>query len=63
VTTHYDGLLAEEDLLRKDNICFTEKNSDGATVLYPLTHFKGENRITSLQKAYQFGKFGAISNI
>lgn len=63
VTTHYDGLLAEEDLLRKDNIWFTEKNNDGATVLYPLTDFKGLNRITSLQKAYKFGKFGAIPNI
>jgi len=63
LTTHYDGLLEEDDLLRKDNIWFTEKNSDGATVLYPLTDFKGLNRITSLQKAYQFGKFGAIPNI
>lgn len=63
VTTHYDGLLAEEDLLRKDNIWFTEKNNDGATILYPLTDFKGLNRISSLQKAYKFGKFGAIPNI
>jgi len=63
LTTHYDGLLEEDDLLRKDNIWFTEKNSDGATVLYPLTDFKGLNRITSLQKAYKFGKFGAIPNI
>ncbi|WP_455665123.1 AAA family ATPase [Phocaeicola sp.] len=63
LTTHYDGLLAEEDLLRKDNVWFTEKNSDGATVLYPLTDFKGLNRISSLQKAYQFGKFGAVPNI
>jgi len=63
ITTHYDGLLAEEDLLRKDNIWFTEKNSDGATILYPLTDFKGLNRISSLQKAYKFGKFGAIPKI
>ncbi len=63
VTTHYDGLLAEDDLLRNDNIWFTEKNNDGATVLYPLTDFKGLNRISSLQKAYRFGKFGAIPNI
>lgn len=62
LTTHYDGLLAEEDLLRKDNVWFTEKNSDGATILYPLTDFKGLNRINSLQKAYKFGKFGAIPN-
>ncbi len=63
VSTHYDGLLAQDDLLRNDNIWFTEKNKDGATVLYPLTDFKGLNRISSLQKAYRFGKFGAIPNI
>lgn len=63
LTTHYDGLLAEEDLLRKDNVWFTEKSSEGNTVLYPLTDFKGLNRINSLQKAYKFGKFGAIPNI
>jgi AAA15 family ATPase/GTPase len=45
LTTHYDGLLGEEDLLRKDNIWFAEKNTDGASVLYPLTDFKGLNRI------------------
>ena len=60
LTTHYDGLLGEEDLLRKDNIWFAEKNTDGASVLYPLTDFKGLNRISSLQKAYKFGKFGAV---
>lgn len=63
LTTHYDGLLGEEDLLRKDNIWFAEKNTDGANVLYPLTDFKGLNRISSLQKAYKFGKFGAVPNL
>lgn len=63
LTTHYDGLLSEEDLLRKDNVWFSEKHDDGATKLYPLTDFKGLNRISSLQKAYKFGKFGAIPNI
>ena len=60
VTTHYDGLLAQEDLLRKDNIWFTEKGADGASILYHLTDFKALNRISSLPKSY---KFGAISNI
>ena len=63
LTTHYDGLLGEEDLLRKDNIWFAEKNTDGASVLYPLTDFKGLNRISSLQKSYKFGKFGAVPNL
>ncbi len=63
VTTHYDGLLAQDDLLRKDNIWFTEKGEDGASTIYPLTDFKALNRLSSLQKAYKFGKFGAIPNI
>ena len=63
LTTHYDGLLGEEDLLRKDNSWFAEKNTDGASVLYPLTDFKGLNRISALQKAYKFGKFGAVPNL
>ena len=63
LTTDSDGLLGEEDLLRKDNIWFAEKNTDGASVLYPLTDFKGLNRISSLQKAYKFGKFGAVPNL
>ncbi|MCD8203020.1 MAG: ATP-binding protein, partial [Prevotella sp.] len=53
----------EDDLLRKDNIWFTEKNEEGASVLYPLTDFKGLNRISSLQNAYKFGKFGAVPNL
>jgi AAA15 family ATPase/GTPase len=62
-TTHYDGLLAEEDLIRKDNIWFTAKNKEGVSELYPLTDFKGLNRLSSLQKAYKLGKFGAIPTI
>lgn len=62
-TTHYDGLLAEEDLLRKDAVWFTEKSEDGSTTLYSLSDFNGLNRISSLQKAYRYGKFGAIPNL
>ncbi len=63
LTTHYDGLLGEDDLLRNDNIWFSNKKKDGSTELYSLSDFKGVNRINSLQKAYKFGKFGAVPNI
>ncbi|HQO09066.1 MAG TPA: ATP-binding protein [Clostridiales bacterium] len=63
VATHYDNLFDETDLLRKDNFWFTEKREDGSTKLYPLTGFNGLNRISSLQKAYKYGKFGAVPNI
>lgn len=63
ISTHYDNLFDEEDLFRKDNFWFTEKGENGATNLYPLSGFKGLGRISSLQKAYKFGKFGAVPNI
>ncbi len=63
LTTHYDGLLEQEDLFRKDTIWFTDKKQNGSTELYSLSDFTGVNRITSLQKAYKYGKFGAIPNI
>ncbi|MDR3366333.1 MAG: ATP-binding protein [Prevotellaceae bacterium] len=63
LTTHYDGLLEEDDLLRKDSIWFTNKKENGSTELYSLADFKGVNRISSLQKAYRHGRFGAVPNI
>ena len=63
LTTHYDGLLAEDDLLRKDSIWFTNKRANGSTELYSLADFKGLNRISSLQRAYRYGRFGAVPNI
>lgn len=63
ISTHYDGLLEQEDLFRNDTIWFTNKKKDGSTELYSLSDFNGINRINSLLKAYKFGKFGAIPNI
>ena len=63
LSTHYDGLLEEEDLLRNDSIWFTSKKIDGSTEVYSLTEFKGLNRIASLRKAYRHGNFGATPNI
>lgn len=63
MTTHYDGLLEEKDLLRSDNIWFTNKLEDGSTELYSLSDYKGINRISSIQKAYKYGKFKATPNI
>lgn len=63
IATHYDGLLSAEDLIRNDNVHFTNKLPDGSTEIYSLANFKGVNRISSLQKAYRYGKFGATPNI
>ena len=64
ITTHYDPLLnTVGDLLRSDSVWFTEKDEAGSTKLYSLVEFKGLKRISSLQKAYRNGQFGALPNI
>lgn len=64
ITTHYDPLLNEVDsLFRKDAVWFTDKNEAGATQLYSLVEFSGLNRLSSIQKAYRQGRFGAIPRI
>lgn len=64
VTTHYDPLLnTVGDLIRRDCVWFTEKGEGGITSLYSLIEFKGLNRISSFQKAYRNGRFGALPNI
>lgn len=64
VTTHYDPLLdAIDDLFGKDSVWFTDKKEDGNTELYPLTDFKGLNKLKSIRKSYKNGQFGAVPEI
>ncbi len=66
VTTHYDPLLDSldvNDLFGKDSVWFTEKKEDGNTELYPLTDFKGLNKLSSIRKSYKNGQFGAVPEI
>lgn len=64
VTTHYDPLLnTVDDLVRKDSVWFTEKDESGNTSLYSLADFKGLNKLSSYQKSYRNGRFGALPNI
>lgn len=58
VTTHESNLL-DLDLLRRDEIWFTEKDSHAVTHLYPLTDFKVRNDL-EIRKHYLQGRFGAI---
>jgi AAA15 family ATPase/GTPase len=57
-TTHITNLL-NPNLLRRDQIWFTEKDIEGATQLYPLTDIRtrqGDN----LEKGYLQGRYGAV---
>lgn len=69
VTTHYDPLLNDitklndQRIFRNDSVWFTEKLPSGHTELYSLAEFRGLNRLSSIQKAYNQGNFGAIPQI
>ena len=57
--TNLLGTLFGEPVLRRDQVWLTEKDPNGATVLYPLTDFKprkGEN----VERGYVQGRYGAI---
>jgi hypothetical protein len=58
VTTHESNLL-DQDLLRRDEIWFAEKDRAGATRLYSLLDFKVRND-RDLRKGYLQGRFGAV---
>ena len=69
VTTHYDPLLNDisklddQRIFRKDSVWFTEKLDSGHTDVYSLAEFRGLNRLSSIQKAYNQGNFGALPQI
>lgn len=59
--THDAGLLSE-NILRRDQVWFTEKNSYGATELYSLAEMKERND-ASFGKNYLLGRYGAVPYI
>ncbi len=61
-TTHDTNLLGTtlgEPALRRDQVWLTEKNTEGATVLYPLTDFK-PRKAENVERGYLQGRYGAI---
>ena len=61
-TTHDTSLLARhrsEEVLRRDEIWFTEKDEQGATALYPLTDFRPREGL-NWERRYLGGSVGAV---
>jgi uncharacterized protein len=55
----HDTNLLDADVLRRDQVWFTEKDRCGATHLYPLTDFK-PRREENLERGYLQGRYGAV---
>lgn len=58
LTTHESTLL-DLELVRRDEIWFSEKKDDGSSNLYSLEQFK-ERYDKKIEKAYLLGRYGAI---
>ena len=68
VFTTHDTWQLSNDLLRRDEIWFTEKNTNGITNLYSLADFVDEDGVKirkdeSYEKNYLVGKYGAIPSL
>ena len=57
-TTH-DTALLDSEVFRRDQIWFTEKDSDQASQLYPLTDFSARKN-EAFEKGYLSGRYGGI---
>ena len=58
-TTHETSILNQE-VFRRDQIWFCEKDDHQATVLYPLTDFSPRKGRENLEAAYLSGRYGAL---
>jgi hypothetical protein len=58
VTTHDTTLLSQE-VVRRDQVWFTEKDQEGGTRLYPLTDYKPKQG-EALQRGYLGGRYGGV---
>ncbi len=59
----HDTNLLDNNLLRRDQIYFTEKNKKGETSVYSLNEINGVRNDSSFEKDYLKGKYGATNFI
>ena len=59
IATTHDANLLKSSVLRRDQIWFTEKDSEGATHLYPLTDIR-TRKGDDIRRGYLQGRYGAV---
>ena len=61
-STHDTSILSQ-DVFRRDQIWFCERNRHQETKLFPLTDFRPRKGIENLERAYLSGRYGALPYI
>lgn len=65
-TTHDASLLSPvlgDEVLTREDVWFVDKDSDGASDLYPLTDFKPRKEGENLERRYLGGSYGAVPDV
>ena len=58
-STHDTSILSQ-DVFRRDQIWFCERNARQETELFPLTDFRPRKGIENLERSYLAGRYGAV---
>ncbi|NCP64089.1 MAG: ATP-binding protein [Paraglaciecola sp.] len=58
-STHETSILSQ-DVFRRDQIWFCEREAEQNTRLYPLTEFSPRKGVDNLERAYLSGRYGAL---
>ncbi len=61
-TTHDTSILNQE-VFRRDQVWFCEKDKEQNTSLYPLTDFSPRKGVENLERSYLSGRYGALPYI
>jgi len=61
-TTH-DLLLMDQELLRRDEILFVERDDFGISSVIPLNEYKGVRLDKDIRKSYLQGRFGGVPKL
>ena len=55
----HDSTLLDNDVFRRDQICFVDKEYEGGSVFYKLSDIKGVRKDIPIDKWYLSGRFKA----
>lgn len=60
VFTTHDTSILNQEVFRRDQIWFCEKDQDQSTTVYPLTDFSPRKNVENLERGYLSGRYGAL---
>ena len=63
VFTTHDTSILSQDVFRRDQVWFCERNERQETRMFPLTEFRPRSGVENLERSYLTGRYGALPYI